>query len=109
MILHMAKPAIRLFLKEWRKHRGLTQEQLAERIGTTNATISRIEQQKQNWDQAFLLRAAEELNVLPADLLTRDPSQGESIMSIWDQVPPERRQEAAEVVRVFTRRTGTEG
>lgn len=33
----------RLFIAEWRQERGLSQEQLAERINSTKATISRYE------------------------------------------------------------------
>ena len=32
------------FIKEWRQYRNLTQEQVAERIESTKATVSRIEQ-----------------------------------------------------------------
>ena len=78
-ILRMAKTPMRLFVREWRKHRGLSQEQLAERLHTTAATISRIESGKQNWDGAFLEAVAEALNATPADLVRRGPADPQAI------------------------------
>lgn len=103
IMLRMAK--LRLYLPEWREFRNdMTQDQLAERIGMSKASISRIESGKQSWNDDFLEAAAVALNCTPADLLIRDPRKGDSLYSIADQVPPERHTEAAEVLRVFTRR-----
>lgn len=99
---------IALHLKAWRKHRGLSQEQLAERIGTTTATISRIENAKQNWDQEFLRLAADELRCMPQDLLMRDPTDHEGLWSIWDQLQPVERLQAVEIIKTI-KRTGTKG
>lgn len=100
--------AIPLHLRAWRTYRGLNQAQLAERIGTTGATISRIENGRQNWDQAFLQAAAEALRCDPADLLVRDPTDPEGIWSIWDNVEPTRRAEAASLLKVIAGgKTGT--
>jgi transcriptional regulator with XRE-family HTH domain len=50
-----------LYLREYRDDRGLTQEQLAERIGTTKATISRIENGRRDPTLGFLGAAVEAL------------------------------------------------
>jgi len=42
------------FLKEWRLFRGLTQQQLADRLNARKAEISRIEAMKQRFTQDFL-------------------------------------------------------
>lgn len=81
----------RHFIKEWRKHRGLNQEQLAERMGVTQSFVSKIENGKQSPDLAFIEMAAEVLRCEPADLIMRDPTAPESIWSIWDQLKPEQR------------------
>ena len=44
----------RTFFKQWRVHRGLSQEQLAERLGTSVASISRIESGGQPYTQDVL-------------------------------------------------------
>lgn len=100
--------AIPLHLRAWRNYRGLKQDQLAERIGTTAATISRIENARQNWDQAFLQAAADALRCEPVDLLVRDPTDPEGIWSIWENVEPTRRAEAASLLKVIAGgKTGT--
>lgn len=55
-------------VKEFRQLRGLSQAELAKRIGTTNVQISKIENGKSfNFDQAMKIAVA--LQVQPADLM----------------------------------------
>lgn len=105
------KPKIkhRIFIREWRKFRGLSQEQLAERMEMSQETVSRIERGTVNYTQPVLEAAAEALNCLPADLIMRDPGRPGSIFSIWEQIPVEKREIAAEMLTGLTRRTGTKG
>ena len=95
-----------LHLKQWRRYRGLTQEALAERLGTTKATVSRVEAGKQNWDQAFLRASAEELGCSAGDLLMRDPSDPDGIWTIWEQLGPVQREQVVEIAKTL-KRTGT--
>lgn len=103
--VRMAKT--RFFLKEWRKHRGLTQEQLAERIGINQGHYSRIERRDRPYDEGFLERAAEELRCDPADLLMRDPTDPDGIWSLWDTLTQPERRQAVTILRGL-HRTGTE-
>ncbi len=64
-------------IREWRRHRGLSLEQLAERVGSTNQTIGRYERGERSVTIDVLLQLAPALGVKPADLLP-DP---ESILS----------------------------
>jgi transcriptional regulator with XRE-family HTH domain len=98
----------RHFIKAWRKHRDLTQVQLAERIGIDRSYLSQIESGKRRYDQPFLEAAAEVLNCEPADLIVRNPTDPEGIWSIWDQLKPIERQQVIEMARVI-KRTGTGG
>jgi transcriptional regulator with XRE-family HTH domain len=63
----------RHFVREWRKFRGLTQEKLAEKLDTTKANISRIENLHQGYTQDFLEACAAVLKIEPAALLTENP------------------------------------
>lgn len=63
----------RTFIAKWREFRGLSQEELADRMGTTGATVSRVESGKTPYSQDFLESAAEALGCAPADLISRDP------------------------------------
>lgn len=96
-----------LHLRAWRKHRGYSQAQLAERIGTTIATISRIETQKQNWDQEFLQIAADVLSCSPADLMVRDPTGPDPMWSVYDRLKPPERAQVVRIVRALAD-TGTD-
>ena len=98
----------RQFIKEWRKFRDLSQEQLADRMGVTRGYVSHVETGKRRYDQLFLEAAAEALNCTPADLIMRDPTQRGGIWSLWDQIAPEQRDQAAKVLEAF-KKTGTDG
>lgn len=102
----MRMGAHRHFIKEWRKHRGLTQEQLAERIGISRPQLTKIERGVRKYDQAFLEAAAEELRCDPADLLVRDPLDPDGLWTIYDQLRPTERQQLVEMAKVL-KRTGT--
>jgi transcriptional regulator with XRE-family HTH domain len=82
----------RTFFKEWRLHRGLSQEQLADRLETSVASISRIEKGTQPYTQDVLEALAEALNTDPASLLMRNPADPEAIWSLWDNAKPGERQ-----------------
>lgn len=91
----------RWFLKEWRTHRGLTQQQLAERLETTKSVISALENGKQRWNQDIIELAAEALNCEPVDLIMRDPTAPDSIWSIWERVPATNRPLAIKTLEAF--------
>lgn len=50
-------PEVRFYLREWRKHLGLTQRELARRAGVNNALINRYEtgERGMTMEMAFLL------------------------------------------------------
>lgn len=103
----IVKKRRKTFLKEWRKHRGLTQEQLAERLGLTQATVARIERGNIAYTQPVLEAIAEALRCEPADLIMRDPSRA-GPWSIWDSIPQDQRVQALKVLETFTKKTGTD-
>lgn len=96
------------FIRAWREHRGLTLEQLGNRVGVSHGYLSKIENGKKRYNQQLLEDIAEALNTDPASLLMRNPSDPEGIWSVWDNVPPIERPRAIEILRAFTR-TGTRG
>lgn len=94
------------FIRHWRKHRGLTQEQLAEAIGSVAPSISQIETGKQGFTDSTLYALAEALHTEPGDLLKGPPltadspvgtevplmgflGAGAEIEPEFEQVPPE--------------------
>lgn len=95
------------FIRQWREARGLTLEQLAERIGTTHASLSRIERGKQPYTQPMLESIADALAVDVASLLMRDPSEEEGIWSVWDQAKPGEKRMIVDLARTVIK-TGTQ-
>lgn len=68
----MARYANRI--REFREQKGYKAEELAQIVGTTQASISRLEQGRQALTVEWLYRLAPVLGVRPADLLDRDDS-----------------------------------
>jgi transcriptional regulator with XRE-family HTH domain len=106
---YMAKDReARHFLRAWRKHRGYTLEQVAERLHTTHATLSRIERGKHPYNQDLLELLAQIYQTDPASLLMRDPTSADAIWSVWDDLPAQQRAQLVEMGKVL-KRTGTGG
>ena len=76
----------RHLIREWRLHRGQTQQKLAERLGTTRALISRVENLKPGHTQNMLEGCAAALLTDPASLIMRNPMDAEATWLIWDIV-----------------------
>jgi transcriptional regulator with XRE-family HTH domain len=87
------------FIRHWRKHRGKTLSQVADVVGVSHATISRIETNSQPYSQPILEGIADALDTDAASLLSRDPSDYEAIWSIWDKA---RQSERELIVNVAT-------
>ncbi|CAL8974541.1 helix-turn-helix domain-containing protein [Rhodoplanes serenus] len=91
----------RLFLREWRKHRGLTQERLADRAEITQGMISQLENGRSDYTGELLDRLAEALMCEPADLIMRNPLDAEAPWSIWDTLKPEQRKQAIKILKAL--------
>lgn len=72
----------RHFIKEWRKFRGLTQDQLASRIGSATSTISQLETGKQGYSEPLLDELADALSCDPWELLNVDPSKEGEVVDL---------------------------
>jgi transcriptional regulator with XRE-family HTH domain len=96
------------YIRQWRKHRGLTQAQLAERIGISKSYVTKIETFQRRYDQPFLEATAEALRCEPADLIMRDPTDPDGIWSVWDTLAPVERRQMVEIAKTL-RRTGSDG
>lgn len=91
------KPASRHFIRAWRKDRGLTLEQLAERIGMTHQNLGKIERGLVPYNQVLLELLADALRCEPADLIMRDPSQKNTLWTIYETLSPTQRQQLTEI------------
>ena len=89
------------YVKEWRKHRGLSQEALASRVERGQSWLSQLERFDIEYTQPTLEALADALSCQPADLIMRDPSQPESIWSIWDKVPEVEKPRVIQIISTF--------
>lgn len=115
------------FLREWRKHRGLTLEQVAERLrelaasrlpangkkrafkklGASHGNLSRIERFQVPYNQVLLELLTVVYETDRESLTGRHPKNPPDYQSLWDQIPAELRPHAADVLRTFVRKIET--
>lgn len=91
----------RTFIRAWRKHRGLTLEQLADRVEMTPSGLSMLERGQSGYTQERLEQLADALMTDPASLLMRDPEQEDPMWSVWDQATPAEKREITEIIGVI--------
>jgi transcriptional regulator with XRE-family HTH domain len=95
------KRARRQYLQQWREARGLTQQQLAERLDTGKDQVSRWESGKRGMSAGVLEALADALLIEPGDIF-RDPAQP-SADELLRGKPPELRQQAFSVIEALIR------
>lgn len=98
----------RNYLRAWREFRRMTQDELAEKVGTTKAVISLLENEKRPLSSKWLRKLAEALKTRPGHILDNDPNElPTDLFELWADIDEEDRPQAARVLRSFTR-TGTD-
>ena len=91
----------RLYIAEWREKRGLTQEALANRLGSSDVTISRWETRKRRPDEDAQAAIAEALDIDINDL-RRHPDQPSADALLRDQ-PEDIRDQAIKLIMAIRR------
>lgn len=95
------------FLREWRKFRRMTQQEVADQIGTSKTVISEMERGNLQLSPKWLLRIAPVLRTQAGYIIDHDPEELDSdIIDIWGKIDERDREQAARVLRSFVR-TGT--
>jgi transcriptional regulator with XRE-family HTH domain len=96
-------------LRDWRNFRKLTQEQLAELVGTNPNMIGYLESGERGLSAKWLRRLAPALNTTPGMLLDHDPADLDSdIIDIWAHADRRQRSQLSEVAKAIVK-TGTGG
>lgn len=97
------------FFKEWRKFRGLTQEQAAELCDLGRAYLSELETGRKRHNEDVLAALAAAYDCDPWQLLgqnPQDPNSASNVVDIWDHIPEENKGQALEVLRAFVPKNG---
>jgi transcriptional regulator with XRE-family HTH domain len=81
----------RQYLQAWRDSRGLTQQQVADRVGTSKGVVSNWESGKRGMSAGVIEALEEALQLEPGDLF-RDPAQPSADELLRDATPEQRRQ-----------------
>lgn len=81
---------LRVYFKEWREAKSLTQQKLADRIGTSKTRVSMKENGEEGWDDGYLAALAYALGLdEPASLLMRNPQDKASPWTLFESLKPE--------------------
>ncbi len=95
------------YLKEWRKFRRMTQQELADAVDTSKSVISDMERGELQLSPKWLRKFAPILKTQPGHILDHDPNTLDNdIIDIWSRIDVTDRDQAAKVLRSFMR-TGT--
>jgi len=89
------------FIRQWRQHRGLTLQRLADRLGMTPSHFSVLERGGLGYTQSTLEAVASALQTDVASLLMRDPT--DAIWSIWDRAKPAQRKQITEMAKTIVK------
>lgn len=93
-------PLQRTFLRAWREHCDLSQEELGARVGMSHSEIGRIERGEIPYNQRLLEDAAGVFGCTPAEILVRDPKRSEPIWDLWGKLTPTQRDQALALIDV---------
>lgn len=95
------RPLGRHYIREWRDHKGLTQDQLAERVGLSRTQISRIENHRQGYSQELLEAVADAIGVSAATLIMRAPGSEWTLQEALTGLGEVQRRQAIAVIEAL--------
>jgi transcriptional regulator with XRE-family HTH domain len=97
------------YLRAWRVFRKLTQEQLAERVGTNANMIGYLESGERGLSAKWLRKLAPALDTTAGMILDHDPAELDSdIIDIWAHADRRQKKQISEIAKTLVR-TGTQG
>lgn len=79
----------RTYLREWRKYRQMTLEQVAKILNFDHSSLQRLETGQTPYSQDHLEQLAEIYRCQPTDLISRDPNEDPvDMLRQWAQASP---------------------
>jgi transcriptional regulator with XRE-family HTH domain len=99
----MAKPRKfqRTAIRQWRKHRKLTLEGLAQRMGMTPSHLSMLERGQRGYTQGTLEAVAKALRTDVGSLIRCDPTEADTIWATWDRAKPAHRRRIIDAAKAL--------
>ena len=104
----------RIYLREWRKHRHLTQKQVVDRLAflddellpSTEASLSRLENGKQPYSQRILEALADIYEAEPDQLIGWNPEKEGRLIDLVTHLNARQRAQAMAVLEALVREAG---
>lgn len=95
-------------LRAWREFRKLSQEELADKIGTSHQVIGYLERGRTQLSAKWLRKLAPALDTTPGMLLDHDPEElSADVIDIWTHASEREKRQIADIARTLVR-TGTD-
>jgi transcriptional regulator with XRE-family HTH domain len=92
-------------LRAWRKYNKMTQQELADALGTAKSVISDLERGVVQLSDKWLRRLAPVLKTQPGHILDHDPADLDSdIIDIWAHIPLANREQAILTLKSFVKK-----
>lgn len=92
-------------LRAWRERAGLTQEELAEKVGTAGNVIGLLESGQRGLSDKWLRKLAPHLGTTPGFLLDHHPSDLDTdILDLWSRVPDDRKGEGRAMLEIIAKK-----
>jgi transcriptional regulator with XRE-family HTH domain len=105
MVKRAQKPPPRrwrkIFLREWREHRGLSVEKLATLSGVSPGQISVLENGKAGYSSESLEKLAKALDCEPGDILSTNPKAGGALIRAFRGASDSERLQIEAVIRAI--------
>jgi transcriptional regulator with XRE-family HTH domain len=92
-------PTPQHYIREWRRHRGLTQAQLAEAVCIDRSQLNKIERGRRPCSRPVLEAVAAKLECEPNDLIRRHPSHSSEFETVYKSLSPEDRPRAISLLK----------
>lgn len=89
------------YIKQWRKHRGLTLQRLAERTPFSTGAVQQVESGRTQYTQQMLEALAFALDCSPADLLSVDPTKEGDVVDLMKLINDKNRDQAIRVLKAL--------
>jgi transcriptional regulator with XRE-family HTH domain len=94
----------RHFIREWRKHRGLTQAELARTIDIDRTHLNKVERGTRRCSAAVMGAIAAKLDCRPENLASGPPADSSEFAALYYSLTEEDRARALRVLKTVFRR-----
>ena len=93
------QPAPQHYIREWRKHRGMTQAELADAIALHRSHLNKIERGRRYHARPVLEAIAAKLHCEPDELIRRHPSHSSELETLYRSLSAEERSRAIALLK----------